>query len=138
MPTEGVPQQRTLAERATGLTGSLAVIGLLWALGLAFIPASHEGLDGRRTIDGLSCGSPALFRQSSFVETRQDEWQPLPVTAADCAEKADGRIRSAVGVIVGTLPFTVLWLWGATTLRIRRAAPSLNSRTNGLEPDQER
>ncbi|MFE0517077.1 hypothetical protein [Streptomyces sp. NPDC058964] len=137
MPMGGIPQQRTLAERATGLTGCLAVIGLLWALGLAFVPASHEGLEGRRTIEGLSCGAPALFRQSSFVETPQDEWRPLPATAADCAEKADARIRSAVGVTVGMLPFAMLWLWGTVTLHIRRVAPSLNSRTNGHESDQE-
>ncbi|MGW0732491.1 hypothetical protein [Streptomyces sp. NPDC002851] len=137
MPMEEMPQQRTLAERTTGLTGFLTVIGLLWALGLAFVPAPHEGLEGRRTIDGLSCGAPALFRESSFVETPQDGWRPLPATAADCAEKADARIRSAVGVTVGMLPFAMLWLWGAATLRIRHAAPSLNPRTSGHEPDQE-
>ncbi|MEU6239337.1 hypothetical protein [Kitasatospora sp. NPDC047058] len=90
----------------TYLAGFLAVAGWIWAIGLAFLPASVERAG--RTID---CGSPVLVDEPSEHSSR-------------CASVVDGRIRSAVGVSVVTIPLSAAWIWAASGLRFRRLEAS--------------
>ncbi|WP_327675567.1 hypothetical protein [Kitasatospora sp. NBC_00458] len=85
------------------LLGVLTVVGWIWAIGLAFLPAS-AGSSG-----SSDCGSPALVDDSSRTYARDR-----------CARVVDGRIRSAVGLTVLTVPLSAAWIWGAVTLRLQR------------------
>ncbi|MFI6845644.1 hypothetical protein ACIBJD_13465 [Kitasatospora sp. NPDC050467] len=83
--------------------GVLTVVGWIWAIGVAFLPAT-AGSSGR-----TECGSPALVDASSATYSRDR-----------CARVVDDRIRSAVGLTVVTLPLSAAWIWGALNLRLQR------------------
>ncbi|MFD4483496.1 hypothetical protein ACFWPU_46440 [Streptomyces sp. NPDC058471] len=109
--------------------GVVAVAGMLWALWLAFWPPQHEGKGrlrgGGLTETPISCGAPALFQKSSFTDwlyTERELWDNTSKEfATACADKADERVRGAMGVIVVTLPITVLWARSDLAFRDKRA-----------------
>ncbi|MFB7475738.1 hypothetical protein [Kitasatospora sp. NPDC056184] len=86
--------------------GLLALGAWLWAVGLAFLPASHEFPNGRT----VHCGSP-VFYDSIGRRGAYDH----------CADVADNRMRGAVGVGLATLPLSVGWLWRTVGTRVHRA-----------------
>ncbi|MDG4860024.1 hypothetical protein P8605_18000 [Streptomyces sp. T-3] len=138
MPTadmDEISDQRSALERLVTVTGIIALAGLAWALWLAFWPPQHEGKGAQHSGSGgqstVSCGAPSLFQQSAFRDELYERWwaETSDRFAAACADKADARIRGAVGVLLGTLPFAALWLRSDLTLRAKHAAWSATSRT---------
>ncbi|MGW2546481.1 hypothetical protein ACWC5I_37825 [Kitasatospora sp. NPDC001574] len=87
------------------LLGVLAVVGWIWAIGLAFLPVAAG------SSSSTGCGSPALVDDSPRTYSRER-----------CARVIDGRIRGAVGLTVLTVPLSAAWIWGAATLRLQRLA----------------
>ncbi|MED7947596.1 hypothetical protein [Streptomyces sp. BE303] len=84
--------------------GLPAAAGWLWALGLAFLPASVDHRTG-----SMHCGSPVFF-DAAARHYRDD----------DCVPLVDRRIHQAFGVALVTLP--VFGAWRAVGHRARRIA----------------
>ncbi|MET8701385.1 hypothetical protein ABZW10_21325 [Kitasatospora sp. NPDC004723] len=90
--------------RGVHLLGLLALGAWLWAVGLAFVPASHEFPNGT----SVDCGSPMFYEYYSGRDYTH------------CAAVTDGRMRDAVGVGLVTLPLSVVWLWRTVSIRLER------------------
>ncbi|MFF8771787.1 hypothetical protein [Kitasatospora sp. NPDC015120] len=93
--------------RSAHLLGLLALGAWLWAVGLAFLPASHEFPDGT----AVDCGPPVFHESRGGREHAQ------------CAAVTDGRMRDAVTVGLATLPLAVV--------RLRRTAGGRPERIGG-------
>ncbi|MFI7320361.1 hypothetical protein [Streptomyces venezuelae] len=114
------------------VAGTVTAIGVVWALWLTFWPPHHEGegyLRGGGSEDApVSCGAPALFDRSSFsdwlYEERELRHDVADEFATACADKADERVRGAMGVIVVVLPVGLVWVRSDVALRAARAAAS--------------
>ncbi|MFD9065672.1 hypothetical protein ACFVZ3_29615 [Kitasatospora purpeofusca] len=85
--------------------GLLALAAWLWAIGLAFVPASHEYRNGTT----VHCGSPVFH--DAFSGSR---------TTGDCDDVAGNRMRGAVGLGLVSLPLSVGWLWRTIVVRVER------------------
>ncbi|MFB8167403.1 hypothetical protein ACFC60_05535 [Kitasatospora purpeofusca] len=97
------------AERSRGwgvhALGLLALAAWLWAIGTAFVPASHEYRNGTT----VHCGSPVFY--DAFDDSR---------ATGDCGGVAGNRMRGAVGLGLVSLPLSVGWLWRTIVVRVER------------------
>ncbi|MER7708406.1 hypothetical protein ABTX81_36640 [Kitasatospora sp. NPDC097605] len=90
--------------RGVHALGLLALVAWLWAVGLAFLPVSHEYRNG----ETLHCGSPVFYETVGSQNDRS------------CDNLTDSRMRDAVGVGLATVPLSVVWLWRAVGIRLQR------------------
>ncbi|KJY38838.1 hypothetical protein [Streptomyces sp. NRRL S-495] len=97
------------AERSRGwgvhALGLLALGAWLWAIGLAFVPASHEYRNGT----AVHCGSPVFHDTLGSSQYN-----------GECDDITGNRMRGAVGVGLVSLPLSVGWLWRTLLLRVER------------------
>ncbi|MEV6976396.1 hypothetical protein [Kitasatospora sp. NPDC093806] len=91
--------------RVVQALGLLALGGWLWAVGLAFLPVSHEFRNG----NSVDCGSPVFF--DATANTYQGD---------TCSPVVGNRMRGAVGVGLATFPFSVAWLGWTVSIRLQR------------------
>ncbi|MFF7455847.1 hypothetical protein [Kitasatospora sp. NPDC008115] len=99
--------RRTRRSRVWGVHAlGLAALGAwLWAVGLAFVPVTHEYPSGVRE----HCGSP-MFYENVGADYRR----------VNCDDFTADRMRDAVVVGLATLPLSGVWLWRTVSMRLRR------------------